>query len=493
MGFCRDRDLINKSIHDNIHKEITMKYDYDVLVIGMGPAGMAVAAMAAEMGLSVCAVEKHRLGGECMNVGCIPSKALLATAKMRNVFSGLTKMGFDAADPPAVKNPFVRIQKDLNYINDQKTVKMFEKVDLHLDEGEACFIDDHTVSVGEKTLSADKIFICTGTKPAVPPVKGMEGIDILTNDNVFSLEEIPESMIILGGGAIGCELAQAFTRLGCKTSIVHMDPLLIPAGGGDKESSDLLEKVFVEEGIAVYNARKIEKVEQVDDLIALYTDRGETLLGKRLMVAAGRRIDLTGLKLENAGVAFTKKGITVNKFLQTSREHIYAAGDCNGYALFSHAAMHQGMIALINAIAPRFFRRDFRKYVIPWTVFTEPQISHVGKLESQLDKEGVSYEVIHARYEDYGAAIAEGVDTGFVKAFVGRTGKILGVRIAGEGSGEMINEWGLAIQKGLRITDILFLQHSFPTMAFLNKRIAETWAMNRMKSPLLRRIIGLLF
>ena len=228
-------------------------------------------------------------------------------------------------------------------------------------------------------------------------------------------------------------------------------------------------------------------------MVALHTDREETLLGKRLMVAAGRRIDVSGLKLENAGVVFTKKGITVNRFLQTSRKHIYAAGDCNGYALFSHAAMHQGMIALINAIAPWVLRRDFRKYVIPWSVFTEPQISHVGKMETQLTKKGIAYEVIHARYDDYGAAIAEGVDTGFVKAFISRTGKILGVRIAGEGSGEMINEWGLAIQKGIRITDILFLQHSFPTMAFLNKRIAETWAMNRMKSPVLKGVIRRMF
>ncbi|MBN2298391.1 MAG: NAD(P)/FAD-dependent oxidoreductase [Deltaproteobacteria bacterium] len=470
-----------------------MKYEYDVMVIGMGPAGMAVAAMASEMGLRVCAVEKHRLGGECMNVGCIPSKALLATAKTRNVFSSLKKMGLEAADPPAVGKPFNKIRKDLKFINDKKTVKMFEKVDLHLDEGEACFIDDHSVSVGERTLSAEKIFICTGSKPAVPPVEGIKGIDILTNENVFSLEEVPESMIILGGGAIGCELAQAFSRLGCNTSIVHMDPMLIPAGGGDKESSDLLEKVFNGEGISVYNARQIKKVEKHNGVVALHTDREETLLGKRLMVAAGRRIDVSGLKPENAGVVFTKKGITVNRYLQTSRDHIYAAGDCNGYALFSHAAMHQGMIALINAIAPGALRRDFRKYVIPWTVFTEPEISHVGKMESQLKKKGIAYEVIHARYDDYGAAIAEGVDTGFVKAFISRTGKILGVRIAGEGSGGMINEWGLAIQKGLRITDILFLQHSFPTMAFLNKRIAETWAMNRMKSPVLKGLIRRMF
>lgn len=469
-----------------------MKYDYDVMVIGMGPAGMAVSAMASQMGLKVCAVEKHKLGGECMNVGCIPSKALLAMAKTRHVFSYLKKMELDTVNVPGVRKPFNKIGRDLKFINDKKTAKMFDEVDLYLREGEAVFIDDHTVSVGEKRLNAERIFICTGSKPAVPPIEGIKDIKVLTNENVFSLKEIPESMIILGGGAIGCELAQAFTRLGCKTSMVHMDPMLVPAGGGDRESSDLLEKIFKEEGIGVYNARKIDKVSEEGGVVALYTDHGETLKGKRLLVAAGRRIDVTGMKLEHAGVDFTKQGITVNKYLQTSRDHIYAPGDCNGYALFSHAAMHQGMIALINAIAPRPFRRDFRKYVIPWTVFTEPQISHVGKLEPQLIREGIGYEVVHARYEDYGAAIAEGIGTGFVKAFIGKTGRILGVRILGEGSGEMINEWGLAIQKGIRITDIMFLQHSFPTMAFLNKRVAETWAMNRMKSPLIKRLIGLM-
>lgn len=212
------------------------------------------------------------------------------------------------------------------------------------------------------------------------------------------------------------------------------------------------------------------------------------------MAAAGRRFDYSALRLENAGVALGKRGnIRVNRFLQTTRAHIFAVGDCNGEHLFSHAAMHQGMIALMNAMLPRFARRDFRKYVVPATMFTAPQLSSVGAGERELQAAGTRFETIVCRYADYGAAIAEETAEGFVKAFIGRGGKILGACIVGEGSGEMINEWALAVQKKLRITDLLFLQHSFPTMGFLTKRIAETWMMKRAEAPLFKKLCRFFF
>lgn len=468
------------------------KYDFDILVIGLGPAGMAVAAMGAEMGLKVCAVEKNRIGGECLNVGCIPSKALLRIARTRHTFAGLKEMALSGSVLPEPGDLFGKIAADLQYINDNKTVGMFKKVDLRLGEGAASFVDPHTVEVAGKKISAQRIFIATGTRPRLLPIPGLDGVEVLTNENIFHLDKVPRSLAIIGGGAIGCEMAQAFSRLGCRCSIVQADPFLIP--NGDPEAGELLEKVFAAEGIQVYNARRIESIEKKDDDVSIRTDRGEIITGERLLMAAGRTIDLSSLKLEHAGIETTPAGaVRVDRYLRTSRKNVFAVGDCNGHWQLSHAAMHQGMIALMNCLLPWKAKRDFLGYAVPWAVFTEPQVSYVGLREKELKEQNIRYETIRVNYGDYGAAIAENVATGFVKVFAGRAGKILGVSIVGEGSGEMINEWALAIQKKIRLHDILLQQHAFPTMGFLSKRAAEVWMMKKMGSITLQKICRWLF
>ena len=464
-----------------------MKFDFDILCIGLGPAGMAVTIMASEMGLKVCAIEKNKIGGECMNVGCIPSKGLLAIAKARTIVDKFPLMELSAQKQPEVKNPFKRIQKDIAFINEKKTVKMFDKVKLILNQGHAEFINKNTVKVGTQIISAKRIFIATGTEPMVPPIPGLKDVPFLTNNTIFSLEKIPESMVILGGGAIGCEMAQAFSKLGCKCSIVQMGEHLLPLG--DKEAGDTLEQTFTSQGITVLNNKKIIKIEKTDTQIIVSTEDGIQIKAEKLLAATGRKIDLSSLKLENAGIKFSQKGIQVNNFLQTSSKNIFAVGDCNGHHLFSHAAMHQGMLALMNALMP--LKQNFKKYIVPWTVFTEPQISYAGKNEAELIRRKIKYETIKVKYEDYGAAIAESVETGFLKAFISPTGKIYGISIAGEGSGEMINEWALAIQNKINIVKIMMLQHSFPTMGFLSKRVAETWMMKKMQLSWVKKICKL--
>ena len=466
-------------------------YDYDILTIGVGPAGMVVSAMGAAMGLKVCAIEKNKLGGECMNVGCIPSKALLRMAKTRHAVTKLSDFDMAEMPLPEVNNPFPNIQEKLTFINEKKYAAKFEKVDKVLRQGAASFVDSHTVAVGERKITAKRIFICTGTKPSKPPIPGLDSIDnILTNENLFNLESIPKSMLIIGGGAIGSEMAQAFSRLGCKTTIVQMDPHLLPFA--DPFAGEELEKTFKKEGIEVYNGRSISQVEAKEGRVILKTKEGETLEAERLLLAAGRVPTLDGLKLENAGVNFTPKGIPVNSNLETNVSHIYAVGDCNSTYLFSHAAMHQGMIALMNIMRPWPFKKDFKKYVVPWTVFTEPQVSSVGMQESELIAAGIKYDVIEAKHADYGAAIAEQVTTGSVRVLASKMGKIYGVSIIGEGSAEMINEWALAIQKKIRLADIMLLQHSFPSMSFMNKSIGESWMMNMLKNPWMKKMMGLM-
>ncbi len=460
--------------------------EYDIITIGVGPAGMVVSAMGSEMGLKVCAIEKDKVGGECMNVGCIPSKALLRMGKTRHAVTKFPAMQMEEMRQPEVKNPFSLIQEQLKTVV-AKYDKKLGKVDMV--KGEARFVDSHTVEVNGRRISAKRIFICTGTRPARPPIPGLDTIDdLLTNENLFHLEGIPKSMLIIGGGAIGAEMAQAFSRLGCQTTIVQMDPHLLPFA--DRFAGELLEECFKKEGIAVYNRRAITSIAKNEEgNVVLTTREGETLEAERLLLAAGRTPVIDQLDLEKAGVQYTPKGIPVNANLQTNVPHVFAVGDCNGNYLFSHAAMHQGMIALMNIMRPWPFKKDFKKYVVPWTVFTEPQVSSVGMREADLIAAGIKYEVIEAKYADYGAAIAEHVTTGSVRVLASKYGKIYGASVIGEGSAEMINEWALAIQKKIRLVDIMLLQHSFPSMSFMNKSIGEMWMMGMLKNETMKKMM----
>jgi pyruvate/2-oxoglutarate dehydrogenase complex dihydrolipoamide dehydrogenase (E3) component len=260
-----------------------------------------------------------------------------------------------------------------------------------------------------------------------------------------------------------------------------------------QEVSDLVEARFAKEGIEILRKSTASKVEPQGEQWKVTMDNGSVLVVDKILVGAGRKVELDALKLDQVGIKTHKRGIEVNRFLQTSQGHIYAVGDCNGHVLLSHAAMHQGMIALMNSMTPFPFKQDFRKFQIPWTVFVEPEVSHVGMTEKELNEKGIRHEAITVKYEDYGAAIAEGIGEGFVRAYTNATGKIYGVTIVGEGSGNMINEWALAIQKGLRMHDIMLLQHSFPTMGFLSKRVAEQWMMKRMDSSLLQTMATTMF
>ena len=427
-----------------------------------------------------------------MNVGCIPSKSLLQMAYVRHTFTRSSEFALSSVGKiPDPVDPFQTLGRHIQFINERKTAKMFEKVDLKLGKGSASFVNPHTISVDDHKHTAKRFFICTGTQPATPPIPGLDSVAYLTNETLFQLESIPESLLIVGGGAIGCEMAQAFSRLGSRVTIVHLDLHLLPHG--DWDAGKFLEDVFAKEGIAVYNGRGIRHVGADENGIVLQTDQNETFRGQRLLVAAGRCHDLSDLNLEDAGVEHSSEGIRVDSQLRTTRRSIYAPGDCNGAFLFSHSAMHQGMIALMNAIAPWPIRFDYAKYVVPWTVFTDPPVAHVGWLERELKEAEIPYEVHEEKYEDYGAAIAEGLAIGSVRAYVSKAGRIHGVRIIGHGAGEMINEWGLAIQNRMRLSKIMFLQHSFPSMSFLNKRVSERWMMKRMESSFLRSMVRWLY
>ena len=259
-------------------------YDYDVVVIGLGPAGMAVSVMASEMGLKVCGIEKNKIGGECMNVGCIPSKAILRLAQKYQVLKEFSVT--DALKTDIFKKPFADINKSLQYISDKKTMGMFEKVKLIYQQGEAKFVDSHTIKVGEQQLTGKRIFICTGTKPAIPNISGLKDIEPLTNENLYSLEEIPESMIVLGSGAIASEMAQAFARLGTKVSMVFRGKELL--WREDKEVGTFLEESLTNNGVALYKNAAMKQFTKQDNQVTLELEDGTKITAQKVLCALGR-------------------------------------------------------------------------------------------------------------------------------------------------------------------------------------------------------------
>jgi len=462
---------------------------FDIIVIGMGPAGMAISAMGAAMGLDVLSVEKHKVGGECLNCGCIPSKALLKAGSALHSARDLKKFGIDAELAVTSSDPMQVVRDKVHRINDKKFQAAFDRATLV--SGSAEFVDDRTVLVNGDTYTAKHIFIATGTEPFVPPIPGLSDVpDILTNMNMFEIEKIPESLAIIGGGAIGSEMAQAFTHLGSKVTIAHMDPHLVPLA--DDEAARVLEEAFSKEGITVHNGAKITGVEMKGAQIVTRTDKGD-ITSARILVAAGRKPVLEELKLDNAGIERTKRGITVDAYMRTNRPHIYAVGDCNGHSLLSHAAMHQGMLALMHSLSPvsmPVLKRE--RYAVPWAVFTEPEIAQVGLTEKQAREKGVNVQVMKKEFRSYGRTVADGRPEGFIKVVTDAKGRIWGATIVGEAASELIHEWTMAIQYKKRMHHVMMMQHAFPAISMINKMIAEDWMMGKMNSGWVRKLVNML-
>ena len=461
---------------------------YDAIVIGMGPAGMAVSAMGSAMGLDILAVEMRKIGGECLNVGCIPSKALLKAGEANHAAKELEKFGIEGKVASDTKRALETVRGKINQINGKKMLKTFEKVTLLLDEGHAEFVDKNTIEVNGIKYTGKKIFIGTGTEPFIPPIPGIETLSedqMLTNLNIFDQDEIPKRLTIIGGGAIGTEMAQAFSRLGSEVNIIQMDNFLLPMG--DEEAGILLGKSLELEGIGIYNSTKIEKIEVKEGVVYTHTSKG-VFEGDKILIATGRRPALETLKLEAAGIKYDKKGIIVDEHMRTNQKNIYAVGDCNGLALLSHAAMHQGMLALMNAMNPTPFKFKRSKYIVPWSVFTNPEVAQAGLTEKEAREKNYKIEVVKREFSSYGRTIADGKPEGFIKVITNKRGKIYGVTIVGTEASELIHEWILAIQKNLTMFDIMMTQHSFPTISMLNKMVAEDWMMKKMGNTWIKRL-----
>ena len=463
-------------------------FDTNLIVIGGGSAGLVSALIAAAVKARVTLIEGGKMGGDCLNTGCVPSKAILRSAKLLDNARRSKEFGIARMDAEfEFRDVMRRVHEVIAAIEPHDSVERFTGLGVDCVQGHGRLVDPWTVEVDGRRITAPNIVIAAGAEPFVPPIPGLAEHGYLTSENVWELESAPERLVVLGGGPIGCELAQAFSRLGSSVTQVEMLPRLQVKE--DPEVSALVQQRFEAEGIDVRVDTKAVEVRLVDGEKRLVCERGGETLEipfDRILVAVGRAARLSGYGLEDIGVR-TGRTVEVNEFLQTNYPNIYACGDVAGPYQFTHTASHMAWYCTVNALFGRFrkFRVDYS--VIPWATFTEPEVARVGLNETEAREQGVDFDVTTYGIDDLDRAIADGEAHGFVKVLTepGRD-RILGVTIVGEHAGDLIAEYVLAMKHGLGLKKILGTIHIYPTLAEANKFAAGEWQKANAPQGLLR-------
>ena len=457
-------------------------FDRNLIVIGGGSAGLVTAYIAAAIKAKVTLVEKHKLGGDCLHTGCVPSKALIRSAKFLSHVQRAQEFGMKSASADFdFAEVMERVQRVIREIEPHDSVERYTGLGVDVAEGSARIVSPWAVEVtyvdgSKKVLTTRSIVIAAGARPFVPLIPGIEQVEVLTSDNVWNLRERPDRLVVLGGGPIGSEMTQAFARLGCKVSQVEMAPRIL--GREDPEVSELVAQRFRAEGIEVLVGHKAKRIEVDGEgkwLVAEHEGQNRRIPFDALLVAVGRSANLKGYGLEELGVV-TGRTVEVNGYLQTNFPNIYAAGDVAGPYQFTHTAAHQAWYAAVNALFDPFkkFSADYR--VIPWATFVEPEVAHVGLNELEAAERKVPYEVTRYGLDDLDRAIADSEAHGFVKVLtVPGKDTILGVTIVGEHAGDLLAEYVLAMKHKLGLNKILGTIHTYPTLAEANKYAAGNW------------------
>jgi pyruvate/2-oxoglutarate dehydrogenase complex dihydrolipoamide dehydrogenase (E3) component/uncharacterized membrane protein YdjX (TVP38/TMEM64 family) len=471
------------------------RFDRNLIVIGAGSAGLVSALIAATVKARVTLIEQHRMGGDCLNTGCVPSKALIRSAKFAAQLKRANEFGFSAADArPDFARIMGRVHGVIRAIEPHDSVERYTGLGVECLHGHARLVDPWTVEVDGRRLTARDIVIAAGAEPFVPPIPGLAEAGYRTSEDLWDLRALPPRLIVLGGGPIGCELAQAFARLGSKVTQVEMLPRLMIRE--DPEISEAVQARFVAEGIDVRTGTKAKAVlvEHGQKWLVCETAAGEQRFAfDEILVAVGRVARLQGYGLEELGVK-TGRTLEVNDYLQTNFPNIWACGDVAGPYQFTHTASHMAWYAAVNslfgpllALRGGRFRVDYS--VIPWATFTEPEVARVGLNEIDAQEQGVAYEVTTYGIDDLDRAIADGEAHGLVKVLtVPGKDRILGVTIIGEHAGELIAEYVLAMRHGLGLNKILGTIHIYPTMAEANKYAAGRWKQAHKPEGLLRLV-----
>jgi pyruvate/2-oxoglutarate dehydrogenase complex dihydrolipoamide dehydrogenase (E3) component/uncharacterized membrane protein YdjX (TVP38/TMEM64 family) len=459
-------------------------FERNLVVIGAGAGGLVSAYIAAAVKARVTLVEGHRMGGDCLNFGCVPSKALIRSAKMAKQLRKAHELGVaDAAGRVDFAAVMKRVHDVIRAIEPHDSVERYTGLGVDVLQGHARITSPWTVAVTladgtTQTLSTKNIVIATGASPFVPPIPGLREAGFLTSDTVWGLTECPRRLVVLGGGPIGSELAQSFARLGSAVTQVEMAPRILARE--DPEVSELVAASLRADGVNVLTGHQAVRVEVVDGekrLVARHGQAEVVIPFDELLCAVGRSPRVTGYGLEELGIPLTpRKTVETNACLQTLYPNIYAVGDVAGPFQFTHTAAHQAWYAVVNALFGRFrrFKADYR--VIPWATFTDPEVARVGLSETEAREQGVACEVTRYGIDDLDRAIADGTAHGFVKVLtVPGKDRILGVTIAGEHAGDLLAEYVLAMKHGLGLNRILGTIHTYPTLAEANKYAAGEW------------------
>ena len=465
------------------------QFDTNLVVIGGGSAGLVTAYIAAAVKAKVTLIEKNKMGGDCLNYGCVPSKALLRSAKLLSHIARSSEFGIHSAsaefDFAAVME---RVQQVIRDIEPHDSIERYSGLGVDVVQGEARVTSPWTVEVNGNTIRTRNIVVATGGRPFVPPIEGLDQIDFYTSNNLWEMREKPEKMVVLGGGPIGCELTQAFARLGVQVTQIEMLPRLLLRE--DAEISSMVQEKFAAEGVQVLTGHAARRFYQRDgrNYVVTEAESGSVEVEfDALIVAVGRAARSGGFGLEELGVRLRpNRSIEVNEFLQTSMPTIYACGDVTGPYQFTHVAAHQAWYTSVNSLFGilRRFKVDYS--VIPWATFTEPEIARVGLNESDAKEQGIPCEVTRYGIDDLDRAIADGEAHGFVKVLtVPGKDRILGVTIVGEHAGDLIAEYVLAMRHGLGLNKVLGTIHIYPTLAEANKYAAGEWKRAHLPERLL--------
>lgn len=464
----------------------------DLAIIGAGSGGLSLAAGAAQLGLRVVLVEKGLMGGDCLNFGCVPSKSLLAAAEAfwhtnHNEVLGLST----PATPVDFKKVMLHVKKVIETIAVHDSVERFEGLGVQVIQAEGTFVDNKTLKAGLQTIKAKRFVVATGSSASVPPIQGLNTVLFYTNETIFNLTQLPPQLLIIGGGPIGCELAQAFSMLGSKVTLLEGFNIL---SNDDPEAVELVRLSLVKWGVTLHELAKISKIEcnEQEQINIHYTIENTEFCstGTHLLIATGRKPNIEKLNCELAGIQSNSKGIIVDRRLRTHNKKIFAIGDVIGKLQFTHVANYHAGIVLRN-IAFRLPAK-VQDTAIPWVTYTTPELAHVGKSESLCATAGIKYEVLKLDYASNDRAQTNQQTTGFIKIIVSPKGVILGVTIVGSQAGELLLPWVIAIREGKTLRTFTDAIIAYPTLGELSKRIASQFYTPKLFSSKVKILVKFL-
>lgn len=453
-------------------------YDYDIGVIGGGAGGLTVTSAAAQLGAKTLLVEKEKeLGGDCLHFGCVPSKTLLKSAHVYHLMKNSRKFGLPSVEVPPVdfKEVSKRIKSVIGAIQHHDSKERFCKLGAQVEFGQPTFTDDHSIQLNGKTYSAKTWVIATGSSPSAPPIKGLDKTPYITNREVFYLDHLPKSMIILGGGPIGSEMSQAFCRLGTRVTVVDMAPQILIKE--DPDLADPVKEVLSSEGVKFHLNSSIEEVNDLgrQKEVKIKTRQGSiiSLKAETILVSLGRGPNTNGLGLEDIGVKINRQGIIVDNRLRTNIKHIYAAGDVNGGFQFTHAAGYEGGIVVSNAIfrLPRKVDYTF----LPWCTYTDPPLGSIGMNETSAREAGINYKVWTEAFKDNDRGLAEGESVGKIKMLLDDKEKPIGIQILGPHAEDLLNEWVAILNGKVKLSTLAAAIHPYPSLGEINKKVAGSY------------------